>query len=115
MSYQPKFQLPWTYQLSDEQPEGDLQLFHIVFGDDEGCVASVWGEEQAQRIVACVSACDGIPTKALQSGLLDDIGEALRQRDALLAALKSTIEHVDFKHEAYATAYALIAETEAAS
>jgi len=45
-------------------------------------------EATARRIVACVNACAGIPTEALDAGVLHDIGDELQQRDELLATLK---------------------------
>lgn len=73
-------------------------------------------QANARRIVACVNACEGIPTEVLESGshrIIQRYAAAERQRDELLAELKSAIEHIDFKHEAYASAYELITKIEA--
>lgn len=72
----------------------------------------------ARRIVACVNACAGIATRELETKPLFSDGyivifeEVTKQRDELLAELKSAIEHIDFKREAYARACALIEKIE---
>lgn len=57
----------------------------------------------ARRIVACVNACEGIPTEVLESGphrIIQRYAAAERQRDELLAALKDL-------HKAYRMAVGL--------
>lgn len=73
--------------------------------------------EDARRIVACWNACAGISTENLEENhsvkwLAEQYNTAVNQRDELLAELKSAIEHIDFKHEAYARACALIEKIE---
>jgi len=89
-----------------------------------------WGytKETAERIAACLNACAGVSNHKLElierSGGVESLIErniknaiidalVIKQRDELLAELKSAIEHIDFKHEAYARAYTLIAKVEA--
>lgn len=43
----------------------------------------------------------------------DEVRRVVSQRDELLTELKSAIEHIDFKHEAYASAYELVTKIEA--
>lgn len=50
---------------------------HIISGSDGGSIATVYenrprhdAKENAKRIVACVNACAGIRTEALESGLI---------------------------------------------
>lgn len=54
--------------------------------------SSIEPEEQAviaRRIVACVNACEGIPTEALECQSKRKISESLvKQRDAMLDALR---------------------------
>lgn len=60
-------------------------------------------EDNARRIVACVNACEGIPTEVLESGphrIIQRYAAAERQRDELLAALKDL-------HKAYRMAVGL--------
>jgi hypothetical protein len=48
-------------------------------------------EDDARRIVACVNACEGIPTGMLEAGDAEILAYSMRlkqQRDNLLAALK---------------------------
>lgn len=48
----------------------------------------------ARRIVACVNACDGIPTAWLEGGAADIIEHSIaliKQRDELLEALKQIV------------------------
>lgn len=68
----------------------------ICFMAHDGTEQNERGEANARRVVACVNACAGIPTEALESGEarsvrdeLATIAELEKQRDELLAELKS--------------------------
>jgi predicted nucleic acid-binding protein len=81
----------------------------------EGMIAECSSEGNARRIVAAVNACEGIPTEVLDDGphrIIQRYAAAEMERDELLAELKSAIEHIDFKREAYARACALIEKIE---
>lgn len=45
----------------------------------------------ARRIVACVTACTGIPTEALETGVIGEMAEALRLADMELNDLRSVL------------------------
>lgn len=53
---------------------------HIISGPDGGSIATVYenrprhdAKENAKRIVACVNACAGIRTEAIESGLINHL------------------------------------------
>ncbi len=51
-------------------------------------------EANARRIVACVNACEGIPTARLEAGSADVLAYSMelhKQRDELLEALKNLV------------------------
>lgn len=89
---------------------------HVVGENKVICLDA--SPEDARRIVACWNACAGIATRDLETkplftdGYMVMFEEVTKQRDELLAELKSAIEHIDFKHEAYARACALIEKIE---
>ena len=73
---------------------------------------------EARRIVACVNACEGIPTGVLEKQGMVPIEQVThdieRQRDKLLAALTEIAELDILKyHHAYAIAKGAIEEIEA--
>jgi hypothetical protein len=77
-------------------------------------------EANARRIVACVNACEGIPTEVLEqmpsgpASLLPMYARLEQQRDKLLAALTEIAELDILKyHHAYAIAKGAIEEIEA--
>ena len=71
-------------------------------------------EANARRIVACVNACEGIPTGVLEKQGMVPIEQVThdieRQRDKLLAALVEVIRISDRDHDAWNHAKAVIAE-----
>lgn len=74
-----------------------MSLLTIV-ENDQATFAAIYNDDDAQRIVACVNACAGIPTGALEDMVTPirqhlnsaDIHAAklVKQRDELLAALE---------------------------
>ena len=72
-------------------------------------------EANARRIVACVNACDGYSTEALEEpgGFMKSFGDALEQRDKLLEALRR-IASWETDNGAVRIARETIAEVEAA-
>lgn len=74
---------PWKY--TDDPSDGCCWTHHVetVARDPQmpdyahGSVADISGEENARRIVACVNACAGIPTEALEAGVIGDAYAAL--------------------------------------
>lgn len=95
---------PWTVEEVDYY---DTHTHDIIGSDDVSIIDGSNGlitEANARRIVACVNACEGIPTDYLESpdneatqiakrGYAEII--ALRQqRDQLLAALKCVTEDI---------------------
>lgn len=70
---------PWTVcPAGDGENDSDVAEIHDGFGR----TATVYGDEgqdvaNAARIVACVNACVGIPTEALQRGALGEVTRAL--------------------------------------
>lgn len=72
-------------------------------------------EDAERRIAACLSACKGITTKALEAGGLNNFDLQLdrmlltQQRDELLAAFEEVLRISDRKHDAWDRARAAIA------
>lgn len=68
--------------------------------DGRYTLADMYSDRQydnARRIVACVNACQGIPTKRLEAGAADVLADSLElkeQRDELLAKLESLVGDV---------------------
>lgn len=107
---------PWIveYMGSDESDVVGASGVSIICG---------MSDANARRIVACVNACAGIPTDALDGGsdeyadLSLMIGTLSDQRDELLAALKEVLDGrpsdmYGANHEAYERAESLIARME---
>ena len=113
---------PWTAEL-DAHGRGRVK--------GNGCwVATTWtnadddshkrypAEANARRLVACLNACEGISTEALEGDdaprkLREDRDLLLAQRDELLEALKGVMNNCldsDGLAEAYAIARAAIAK-----
>ena len=87
--------------------------FYIVFTNNPATKDEA--EANARRIVACVNACEGIPTGVLEKQGMVPIEQVThdieRQRDKLLAALTEIAELDILKyHHAYAIAKGAIAE-----
>lgn len=77
---------PWEVQV---EPTGELytvptyRLVHQIPGDHYGQSAAITlTEGNARRIVACVNACAGLSTEALETGVLSELLKQLRP-DAL--------------------------------
>ena len=78
---------PWEYRLHN--PEGGNQSLYIEAPRDGRCsdgVAEIiprgkgkLGEPDARRIVACVNACQGIPTEALEDGVVEEMVTAAKK------------------------------------
>ena len=90
--------------------------FYIVFTNNPATKDEA--EANARRIVACVNACEGIPTGVLEKQGMVPIEQVThdieRQRDKLLAALTEIAELDILKyHHAYAIAKGAIEEIEA--
>jgi hypothetical protein len=94
-----------------------------AFSDGEETEES---QDNARRIVACVNACAGLDTEALDSrfgiaaemwGLADKrlarVQELVGQRDELLAALKGVVKVADRQTDEFNAARAAIAKAEA--
>jgi hypothetical protein len=68
-----------------------IEIHHYGFTDPDGSIAA----EQlanARRIVACVNACRGLPTKELEGkGLVSAVGSELLERDQQLATLTARL------------------------
>jgi hypothetical protein len=68
-----------------------IEIHHYGFTDPDGSIAA----EQlanARRIVACVNACRGLPTKELEEkGLVSAVGSELLERDQQLATLTARL------------------------
>ena len=67
-----------------------------LFDKDGSAVGVIFKEEDAQRVVACLNACEGISTENLEYNLpvkelAQQYNEAIRQRDELLAALERAL------------------------
>jgi len=60
----------------------------------------------AQRIFACVHACEGIPTEALESGVVREMVEAL---EALLPSIENAVGEIYYWPE-YERAKAVLAK-----
>ena len=111
--------------------ETELDVIEITNADRNGLVVpiakvstgyvkqvGIEQEANARRIVACVNACEGIPTGVLEKQGMVPIEQVThdieRQRDKLLAALTEIAELDILKyHHAYAIAKGAIAEIEA--
>lgn len=53
-------------------------------------------QQYARRIVACVNACEGVPTEVLEAyTVLEKLREKDAQRDELLAALEKAFPELD--------------------
>lgn len=84
---------PWKVEIWEYNP-GRGKVPVIVAGDNATAeILPLWErpdgeqEENARRIVACVNACEGIPTEALECQSKRKISEAwVRQRDKLVSA-----------------------------
>lgn len=69
-------------QCHPAQPHHLIPLYAVAFT-----------EEDANRIVACVNACAGIPNDVLESGTrLQALSHVVKQRDELLAAAEGAIQ-----------------------
>ena len=107
--------------------ETELDVIEITNADRNGLVVpiakvstgyvkqvGIEQEANARRIVACVNACEGIPTGVLEKQGMVPIEQVThdieRQRDKLLAALVEVIRISDRDHDAWNHAKAVIAE-----
>ena len=83
MSHTPE---PWIFTVADDFYCGSIMGRHggEVFDGD-------FTEANARRIVACVNACDGVPTEVLEEGGQGTVAASMarltEQRDKLLAEL----------------------------
>lgn len=51
----------------------------IVISENDGkSIAVTYDDKDASRIVACVNACTGIPTEALEAGVIGEVKDALQ-------------------------------------
>ncbi|WP_126448395.1 hypothetical protein [Sulfuricystis multivorans] len=101
--------LPWrivepgkTAEGRDTHDEdGNLVIFpyrgrHIVTNGLVPVCEFVYDQEDARRIVACVNACKGIPTEALECQAKKDLtAKLIEQHQALLAALEGCVEQIE--------------------
>lgn len=85
-------------------------------------ITSAQSLADAERIVACVNACAGIPDQALKVVTRSDYGvfplvlaAVIGQRDELAAALRGVIEVADRKTDVFDRAKAALAKLERAS
>ncbi len=66
----------------------------VIYDAHDGMIETFYGDQgklNAKRIVACVNACDGIPTWKLERDGLPSVTEYIeivKQRDELVAALE---------------------------
>jgi hypothetical protein len=94
---------PWT---ADKHPDAGYYQMHGQPGTNY-IIALASKQADARRIVVCVNACEGIPTKLLEQGagfweksnLHDEERDAafadlLRENARLLEALKWTVENL---------------------
>lgn len=113
--------------------ETELDVIEITNADRNGLVVpiakvstgyvkqvGIEQEANARRIVACVNACEGIPTGVLEKQGMVPIEQVThdieQQRDKLLAALTEIAELDILKyHHAYAIAKGAIAEVKGQS
>lgn len=89
---------PWHVQDNTEEPGGQLLVDSPYDGavaicgvaDKEPGVARVL-HDNARRIVACVNACAGIPTEALEQGVVREALEALARLSFAAGCRESTM------------------------
>jgi hypothetical protein len=60
---------PWSIDETDRTIV-DAKDSAVVVADDYALDWTAWGPDSRRRIVACVNACTGIPSAALEAGLL---------------------------------------------
>ncbi|QHF00529.1 hypothetical protein LCG56_27500 (plasmid) [Pseudomonas cannabina pv. alisalensis] len=96
---------PWKIGYSPDQcitvigTRSDLAwVFNPAAGLKDTSRSHAEDEANARRIVACVNACQGLDTGDLEAtGLVSAVGYQLidlaKQRDRLLAALETLLEH----------------------
>lgn len=82
--------------------EGKMGGVDIYDGDQYVCQMShhpaerQMAKDYAARIVACVNACEGVPTEVLEAyTVLEKLREKDTQRDELLAALELAVEQME--------------------
>ena len=120
--------------------QGDINPERGYADDLEGDVSSAFGaarnaiakagpqtkgaEDAARRVSACLAACAGISTKALEKGRLSPdafqleesrADRAEQQRDDLVSAFEEVLRLSDRKHDAWDRAHAVIAKAKAPS
>lgn len=57
------------------------RLTSIYEAPTDGLVAEVGNPQDARRIVAAINACEGIPTEALEKGIIQHVMDALLETD----------------------------------
>jgi hypothetical protein len=97
MSYPPE---PWHVK---SHPDANITLI----GNDKGWVFYLTHNDEflpeiqeasARRIVACVNACEGIPTEALEDGVVRELIEALQAIKRIDGRTALTMEDADAIH-----------------
>ena len=90
---------PWVlFEVGDGRPhlcpasESDKMSILTIAEEDGVTFACVYKDDDARRIVACVNACAGMEDPAAE------IAELKLQRDELLAALRSSVETIEWMH-----------------
>jgi len=86
-----------------------LSLLTLV-ENDQATFAAIYNDADARRIVACVNACEGIPTETLERRGMIPVSALEAQRGELLAAVKNLIDqkgrhHTEIAYRRLVTVY----------
>lgn len=117
MSHTPE---PWAlFEVGDrfkhQCPVSSDKTSILTIATEDGTqFGAVYNNEDARRIVACVNACAGLETEAIEaiqqtaSIVAGKLKKHIQERDELLAALEEVVRISDRKHDAWDRAKAAI-------
>jgi len=69
----------------------------IIYGNEGVSVAAGHDNEIAQRIVACVNACEGITNEALEAGYIKHLVETDKKRHEFLCSISDIKKEYTYK------------------
>lgn len=84
-------QEPWQI---DQQEDNGLYVIVDFTGDEIGNYDGEYSKEDAQRIVYCINACEGLTNEQLESGYIQKLIAEHEEYNKIIADLTNKVENI---------------------